>query len=103
MKVEFCFMKDILTDEDGDLLIKNGDIVIGYSDNQHQEDIILANKGEYKETPEIGVGIFQMLSDDNPMGVLIEIKKNLQYDGMNVRNVKFEENGKITIDGEYRQ
>lgn len=96
-------MKDILTDEDGDLLIKDGDIVIGDSDNQHQEDIILANKGEYKETPEIGVGIFQMLSDDDPMSVLIEIKKNLQYDGMQVKNVKYEDNGKITIDGSYKE
>ncbi|WP_264520382.1 oxidase [Flavobacterium sp. N1994] len=94
-------MKDILTDEDGDLLIRGGDIVIGDSDNQHQEDIILASKGEYKETPEIGVGIIQMLSDDDPMSVLIEIKKNLQYDGMQIRNVKYEDNGKITIDGNY--
>lgn len=94
-------MTDILTDDNGDLLIQNGDIVIGESDNQHQVDIILSNKGEYKEFPEIGVGIVQMLSDDDPMSVLIEIKKNLQYDGMKVDNVKFEENGKITIDGSY--
>lgn len=94
-------MKDILTDENGDLLIKNGDLLIDYSDNQHQEHIILANKGDFKETPEIGVGIAQLISDDDPMSVLIDIKKNLQYDGMNVRNVKFEEDGKITIDGSY--
>ncbi len=94
-------MTDILTDDNGDLLIQNGDIVIGESDNQHQVDIILSNKGEYKEFPEIGVGIVQMLSDDDPMSVLIEIKKNLQYDSMKVNNVKFEENGKITIDGSY--
>lgn len=94
-------MEDVLTDKNGDLLFANGDIAIGYSDNQHQEHIIIGNKGDFKESPEIGVGIFQMLSDDNPMGVLIEIKKNLQYDGMKVKNVKFEENGKITIDGQY--
>jgi hypothetical protein len=94
-------MTDILLDENGGVVIKDGDIVIGYSDNQHQQHIIMANKGEFKESPEIGVGIVRMLSDDDPTDILIEIKKNLQYDGMRINNVKFEEDGKITIDGSY--
>ena len=34
-------VKDFLEDEDGDLLIKNGDLVIGYSDKQHIKDITI--------------------------------------------------------------
>ncbi|MPT33735.1 MAG: oxidase [Flavobacterium sp.] len=95
-------MTDIILDDKGDLSFKNGDIEIGYSDNQHQEHILLANKGEYREFPELGVGIVQMLDDDDYMSVLIEAKKNLEYDGMKISNIKFEENGNLTIDGKYK-
>lgn len=96
-------MNDYLLDKSGDLGIKGGDLVIGFSDNQHQEHILIANKGEYREFPELGVGITQMLDDDDYIPVLIEVKKNLEYDGMKINNVKFEQNGNLNIDGKYRQ
>jgi hypothetical protein len=95
-------MTELLLDENGDLATQNGDFETGFSDNQHQEHILIATKGEYKEFPELGVGITQMLSDDDWMSVLIEAKKNLEYDGMKINNVKFEENGNLTIDGYYK-
>ena len=95
-------MKDFLLDENGDLLIKNGDFVIGESDNQHQLDILLATKGEFKEFPEIGVGISEMLSDDDFVEFLIEAKKNLEYDGMKINNIEFLPDGKLNIDGKYK-
>jgi hypothetical protein len=95
-------MTELLLNENGDLSTENGDFVTGFSDNQHQEHILIATKGEYKEFPEIGVGIVQMLSDDDWTSVLIEAKKNLEYDGMKINNVKFEENGNLTIDGNYK-
>lgn len=95
-------MTELLLDENGDLAIQNGDFTTGFSDNQHQEHILIATKGEYKEFPELGVGIVQMLSDDDWTSVLIEAKKNLEYDGMKINNVKFEENGNLTIDGNYK-
>lgn len=95
-------MTDLLLDSDGDLSFKNGDLDIGFSDNQHQEHILLANKGEFREFPEIGVGIIAMLSDDDYTDMLIEIKKNLQYDGMKINNVKFDNDGKLDIDGYYK-
>jgi hypothetical protein len=95
-------MTELLLDKNGDLTIQNGDFTTGFSDNQHQEHILIATKGEYKEFPEIGVGIVQMLSDDDWTSVLIEAKKNLEYDGVKINNVKFEENGNLTIDGYYK-
>jgi hypothetical protein len=87
---------------DNNLLIANGDFVVGDSSNQHQEHILIAHKGEYREFPEIGVGITDMLNDDEVDHWLIEIKKNLQYDGMQVDNVTFDNEGNIFIDGQYR-
>ena len=94
-------MKDLLLNKNGDLLIKNGDFVIGESDNQHQLDILLAEKGEFKEYPEIGVGIQEMLSDDDFVEFLIETKKNLEYDGMKINNIEFTANGKLNVNGKY--
>ncbi|QYS86313.1 oxidase [Flavobacterium oreochromis] len=95
-------MNDILLDSNGDLSFKNGDLEIGYSNNQHQEHILIANKGEFREFPELGVSIVQMLDDDDYMSVLIEAKKNLEYDGMKINNIKFEANGNLNIDGDYK-
>ena len=94
-------MTDLLLDNTGDLKFENGDFATGFSDNQHQQHILLANKGEFKEFPEIGVGIVQMLADDEYTDVLIEAKKNLQYDGMKINNIKFEQDGKLNIYGSY--
>lgn len=95
-------MIDILLDNDGDLDFTNGDLNSGFSDNQHQEHILLSNKGEFKEFPEIGVGIEGMLDDDDFTGFLIDIKKNLEYDGMKINNVKIDESGNLNIDGYYK-
>lgn len=95
-------MDDIILDNDGDLNLENGDLKIGFSDNQHQEHILIASKGDYKEFPELGVNIVQMLGDDAFTAVLIEAKKNLEYDGMKINNIKFEENGNLNIDGYYK-
>lgn len=94
-------MNDLLTDKNGDVSFANGDFAIGFSDNLHQEHILLANKGEFKEFPEIGVGIHAMLSDDDYTDILIESKKNLEYDGMQIKNIKFDNNGNLDIDGNY--
>ncbi|MDV6170226.1 oxidase [Flavobacterium sp. DG1-102-2] len=96
-------MTDILSNENGSLAFKDGDFATGFSENQHQHDILLANKGEYKEFPEIGVGLIQMLQDDEYTDVLIEAKKNLQYDGMEIDNITIDEYGKLNIYGKYSQ
>ncbi|MFK7004593.1 oxidase [Flavobacterium covae] len=96
-------MQEFLLDQEGDLDFTGGDFNIGNSDAQHQEHILVAHKGEYKQFPELGVGITQILNDDEYMGTLIEIKKNLEYDGMHVKNVKFMPNGNLYIDGNYKK
>lgn len=94
-------MKDFLYTDD--LVIENGDFVIGDSDEQHQRDILKAYKGEFKASPEVGVGIEQMLNDDNIVPFLIEAKKMLEYDGMKINNISFAEGDKLIIDGKYKE
>ena len=95
-------MKDILINNNNDLrLSTDGDFEVGYSDNQQQKAILTTEKGEWKEHPEVGVGIAQMLADDLYTEVLIEIKKQLEYDGMQINDVARQEGGKLLIDGQY--
>jgi hypothetical protein len=92
-------MRDLLlTDE---IQIKNGDFAIGESDKQHTQHILIANKGEYKNNPALGVGIEKMLSTEEPMEFLIDAKKNLEYDGMKVKNIAFTEKETILVDAKY--
>lgn len=92
-------MKDILFNED--LEIREGDLAVGYSDNQHVKHILLAEKGEYKINPELGVGLEKMIATDDPMEFLIDAKKNLEYDGMKVENISFTEQQTIQVDAKY--
>lgn len=77
--------KDILTDENRDFLTKNGDFVIDYSDEQHIEDVIVAEKGWYKETPILGVGIMRYLKGPKTLIERMRLEKDidlqLQIDG----------------------
>lgn len=95
-------MDDFLLDENNDLIIKNGDLVIGNATLQHQNHIILAQKGEFKNAPEIGVGILTQLNNENPRELLSEIRKNFEYDGMRVNTLKVATNGNLLIDAEYK-
>ncbi|MHA3045993.1 oxidase [Riemerella anatipestifer] len=96
-------MQDILLNDDNDLEIKDGDFLVGFSNKQHQKHILMANKGEYKEFPEVGVGIIQMIADDRYTELLIETKKQLEYDGMQIKDVSLQPNGKMIIDGKYKE
>jgi len=90
-------MNDIMTNIDFNPLIVDGDYVIGDSEQQNQHHLIVASKGEYKLSPEIGADILNMLSNDSPKESLIEIKKQLEYDGHKVKNLQYT-NGQLVID-----
>ena len=94
-------MQDFLTNKADDLQIKNGDFVIGRSNEQHQKHLLMGSKGEYKEFPEVGVGITQMIGDDLYTELLIETKKQLEYDGMEIDDISLDEYGKLLIEGIY--
>lgn len=98
-------MKDILLDETGDLLIKDGDIVVGESTEQHQKHLLLAQKGDFRQHPQIGVGLSDFLNDDALRDLPAAIQKEFENDGMKVKkiNVIKKENDKmgLKIDASY--
>jgi len=70
-----------------DLLIRNGDFVIGESDEQHIMDTINAFPGWWKENPPDGVGVFTYLNSAGQQQQLQKaIKLNLVSDGYTVTN-----------------
>ena len=93
-------MRDIQLDTSFDLVIKNGDFSVGESTQQHQQCLLLAEKGSYKQYPTVGVGIATYLKDDSPSDLLREIRIQFSKDGMNVNSLGFEQ-GKLRIDAPY--
>jgi hypothetical protein len=79
---------DILLDENFDLKFENGDIQIGESTRQHQQLIILTEKGSNRQYPTRGVGITNFINDDLVGGLNSVIKRELELDGMIVKAVQ---------------
>lgn len=87
--------------ENNDLVIINGDFDISFSDQQHIEDIINDNVGNWKQYPTCGVGIKQYQASSGQEQIIERlIKLQLQNDGYNVDNLRvfFAPEGTLTID-----
>lgn len=92
-------MKDFLI-QDGTLMIANGDLVIGDSDQQHQERLLLTEKGNIKQFPDAGVGALNYIEAEDPAELVREISVQFTADGMNVIEVKID-NGQLLINAPY--
>ncbi len=99
----------ILLDDNGDLLVQvirdnsgliTSGLVVGDVTKQNQRSILLAEKGEIKRAPLLGVGIASYIDDENPSELLREIRINLRDDGQTIRSCGFKD-GKLVIDGGY--
>lgn len=77
-------MKDFLIDESGDLRIENGDFVIGTSDGQNQNILLVCEKGDFKENPQVGVGLGQYLESDTGDDLIAEIRRQFVADGLTI-------------------
>jgi hypothetical protein len=77
-------MNDILLETFFDLLIRSGDFVIGESTRQHQQLLLLTEKGEWKEDPRVSVGSQNWLLDERSGEYRSEVKRQFERDGMKV-------------------
>lgn len=93
--------RDIMLDESGDLLIKNGDFVVGESTNQHKAHLLLAMKGEYRQYADVGVGIGNYINDDALEDMPAAIQREWEDDGMTVTRLKVYADGKIDEEAAY--
>lgn len=94
-------MTDIKHTEDGDIDLSNRDLQYVHSDEQHQKDILLAQKGHYKEHPGLGVGIADYTNETDPESLLRSIRKEFSTDGMKVSRVTITDTGELEINARY--
>lgn len=82
--------RDILHNSDGSFVIIDGDLVIGQSDEHHVEAILLAQKGDYKQHPLVGVGLANYIN--SPLSgvdrLRLEREVRLQLEADNAREIK---------------
>jgi hypothetical protein len=90
--------KDIVLDNEGDLVIRDGDFVVDASDIQHVALIVRLRKGNIKQWPLMGVGEERLIN--GPIDGLIrrEIQLQLQADGYRPRTIEFSELGGVKIE-----
>lgn len=93
---------DYLEEVSGDLIMRDGDFALGESTAQHQKDLLISDKGQYKAFPTVGVGIEGWLNDDVN---LIELEKavinEFESDGMRVGQINIREIDNAIINAEY--
>jgi len=69
----------------GDLIIKNGDLSFWESDKSHIYDIIISNKGDWKNNINLGIGIQKYENSSGQQNIIAqEIKIQLTNDGYTV-------------------
>ena len=81
-------MIGILIDSDYQPLISSGELQLGEITPQNQAIINQSHKGELKETPALGVGISDMLLDNDPLYWRVRIREALELDGEVVESIK---------------
>ena len=95
-------MVDIGLDSDGDLAIVSGDSIMAESTPQHQQQLILNNKGDFKQNPVSCVGAFDYLDDENFTELIRAISIEFAKDGMDVLGVTTTQGGIIASDAFYK-
>ncbi len=101
--MEFKKVHDILVDETGVPLIKNGDFVVGESTLQHQRHILLSSKGDFLNSPLSGAGLPNFFLDDFEGD---EVRKAIQsaitFDGQVVAVLKVPSLTNIELNGGFK-
>lgn len=97
----FDFMDDEST---GDLLIANGDFVVGESTLQHVKDLLITQKGQYRLHPDAGIGIDQFINDDVTNDELASvIQAGIANDNATVSILKVNSVNSIEIVAKYNE
>lgn len=92
-------MNGILIDaQTGDLLVERGSVVIGDTDSQITESVLVAMRGEWKEWPLIGGEVKKMLGGEADVMWRGQIKQMLEACGLDVQQVKVSDDLVITVE-----
>ena len=88
----------LIDTETGYLLVERGSVVIGNTDSQIAESVLVAMRGEWKECPLIGGEVKKMLGGEPDVMWRGQVKKMLEACGLDVRKVNVSEDNIITIE-----
>ena len=95
----------LIDDTTGDLLIRNGDFVIGESDEQHIDHLLSAIQGDYPLNILLGVGIGRYVNApidlNNANTLMRNIRVQAALDNLTINTLKANADGSFDIDGEY--
>ena len=80
--------------------MSHGTLLVGDVLRQNQALILTLHNGELKENPSVGVGISDMLLDNDPIYWRTKIKEQLEMDGQTVDKVRITNTG-IQIESKY--
>ena len=80
-------MNDLQLNGELDLVISVGDFVSAESTSQHQKLLLLAQKGNYLQNPDRGVGVETYLNDERT-DLATEIRSEFEKDGMKVSTLQ---------------
>lgn len=84
-----------LVEMTNDIKIENGHIAIGETLPQNEFLLLVMNKGELKEDPLVGVGISDMINDNDILGWKRKIRDGLKADGLTVEQISISSDGRI--------
>ncbi len=92
-------MNGILIDaESGDLLVQHSSVVIGDTDSQIAEGVLVSVRGQWKECPLIGGEVTKMLGGHVDVMWRGEVKKMLEACGLEVQRISVSEDNVITVE-----
>lgn len=84
-----------LKTEDGDFIFEDGDFRIEDSNQEHANAIMVSNLGEWKQVPDLGIGIDNFLNGAGVTEAKIleqNIRRQFKQDGFKTQDLKIDFN-----------
>jgi len=97
-------VRDFISGDTADLIIKDGDFVIDYSDRHHIETLVRSEKGEFKQSPLTGIGVMNYINAPLTREIKTKFEKDIRLqlsaDSFEITQVAVENFENIIIDAE---
>lgn len=94
---------DYKYDDNFDLVIENGDFVRVESTLQHQQQLLLMQKGQLREDPTVGIGITDFINEEMGIDEFRQaVAEEFEKDGMSISSMSGKSLEDITIKAEYK-
>jgi hypothetical protein len=95
---DFGLSVKVRRDTEGKII---GGLVIGDTLRQNQALILSFYPGELKLSPLVGVGLSDMVNDNDILAWKRTIRQQLELDGQRVNDIRFTKQNQLIVDAEY--